>query len=153
MKPWRKCCHFRDKALCHVLLQPSLPPSEKKEGRKALVAAVYGLGSPAADAALLTDIIHAWHLNAPIQNLSFPHLPYCFPLPICTFTACTIWLLVSRNYLKSEAWHIFLACQQLFVAAVKEEEGNAMRGVARISFPMDAKPRRPSYRVFQSIGL
>ena len=33
MKPWRKCCHFWDKALCHVLLQPSLPPSEgRKEG-------------------------------------------------------------------------------------------------------------------------
>ena len=52
---------------------PALPPSiRKKEGRKALVAAVYGLGSAASAAALLTGIIHAWHLNAPIQNLSFP---------------------------------------------------------------------------------
>ena len=66
---------------------PALPPSiRKKEGRKALVAAVYGLGSAAASAAaLLTGIIHAWHLNAPIQNLSFPISPTSF----CIFTACT----------------------------------------------------------------
>ena len=64
------------------------------DGRKeALVAAVYGLGLAAA------GIIHAWHLNAPIQNLSFPQLTYCF-LSRLLLAYCSI---ISKNCLKSAA--------------------------------------------------
>ena len=131
----------------HTLMKPFFYPNESLETALTFETRRFVMSSEAPAWRQFMDllglaaagIIHAWHLNAPIQNLSFPN-----PLTAyCSLTAWTYCSLGLKNCMKSEAWHIFLACQQLFVGVVVGVEGDAMMGVARISFPLcvDAKPR------------
>ena len=140
MKPWKKCFRFRDKALCHVLLQPSL---HQKEGRKALVAAVYGLGSAASAAAQLTGIIHAWHLNAPIQNLSFPNNTLTASIRLLLAYCMMSLLLDNFKKLSEKCGLTHFFGLSTTVCRRRREEGDAMRGVKRIFFPLASTQSSP----------